>query len=163
MSFLPGPLPLVAGFPSEAGCLQKRCGSEGHGGDVVSDFRAVLLELGLLGGGVPVEAVDAVLGRVYLWTVFVVVFLAAMLACGVGPAVSGGFFAAFPAGWRPPSEELLLHLCQVRGEVECEPPVSCPERLGLGGLGVAHDAEPVVERVEGHDAVAPHAEFLLWA
>jgi hypothetical protein len=49
----------------------------------VSDFRVVLLELGLLGGDVPVEAVDAVLGRVYRWTVFVAVFLAAILACGV--------------------------------------------------------------------------------
>jgi hypothetical protein len=49
----------------------------------VSDFRVVLLELALLGGGVPVEAVDAVPGRVYRGTVFVVVFPAAILACGV--------------------------------------------------------------------------------
>ena len=83
MSFLSGPLPFVAGFSSEAGCLQKRCGPEVHGGDVVSDFRVVFLDLGLLGGGVPFEAVDAVLGRVYRWTVFVAVFLPAILACGV--------------------------------------------------------------------------------
>ena len=83
MSFLPRPLPVVAGFRSQAGRLQKRCGPEVHGWDVVSDFRVVLLELALLGGGVLVEAVGAVPGRVYWWTVFVAAFLAAILACGV--------------------------------------------------------------------------------
>ena len=50
MSFLPHPLPFVGGFRSPAGRLQKRCGPEVHGGDVVSDFRVVLLELVVLGG-----------------------------------------------------------------------------------------------------------------
>ena len=42
----------------------------------------------------------------------------------------------------------LLHLRQVDGQVVCEPAVSCFERLGLRGLGVPHDAEPVVEGLE---------------
>ena len=49
----------------------------------MSDFRVVLPELVVFGGGVPVETVGAVLGRVYRWTVFVAVFPAAILTCGV--------------------------------------------------------------------------------
>ena len=47
-----------------------------------------------------------------------------------------------------PEHLLLLHLRQVDGQVVCEPAVSCFERLGLRGLGVPHDADPVVEGLE---------------
>ena len=53
-----------------------------------------------------------------------------------------------------------LHLGQVGGQVAGEPAVSCPEGLGLRPLGIPHDAEPIVEGVEAHDAVIPDPELL---
>ena len=35
-----------------------------------------------------------------------------------------------------------------------------PEGLGLGGLGVPHDVEPIVEGLEGDYLVVPHPEPL---
>ena len=41
-----------------------------------------------------------------------------------------------------------------------EPAVPSPEGLGLGGLGVAYNAEPIVVGVEADDAVIPDPELL---
>ena len=57
----------------------------------------------------------------------------------------------------------VLHLCQVRRQVECEPPVPGPEGLGLRGLGLPHQSEPVVERLEVYDPVVPDPELPLAA
>ena len=43
-----------------------------------------------------------------------------------------------------------LHLGEVDGQVAGEPPVSRLERLGLCGLGIPHDFEPVAEGLEIH-------------
>ena len=73
-----------------------------------------------------------------------------------------------PAGWerRGPRGLLLwqewrcspLELAQVYGEVVGEPAIPGPEGLGLGGLGVPHDAEPVAEGLEGDYLIVPHPE-----
>ena len=46
---------------------------------------------------------------------------------------------------------VLIHLGQVGCQVAGEPAVSGPEGLLLGGPGVTHDTEAVVERLEVHD------------
>ena len=58
---------------------------------------------------------------------------------------------------------ISLHLGQVRRQVEREPSVPGPEALGLRGLGVPHDPEPVVERLEVHYPVVSDPELLLAA
>ena len=70
---------------------------------------------------------------------------------GTGVLGACGYRAGFP---------LSLHLAQVHGQVVGEPAVAGPEGLGLGGLGVAHDAEPIVVGVERHDAVIADPELL---
>ena len=51
-----------------------------------------------------------------------------------------------------------LDLGQVHGQVVGEPAVPSPEGLGPGGLGIAHDAEPVGKGLEAHDAVVADPE-----
>ena len=53
-----------------------------------------------------------------------------------------------------------LELRQVHGQVVGEPAVPGPEGLGLGGLGVPHDAEPIAEGLEGHNPVIADLEPL---
>ena len=55
---------------------------------------------------------------------------------------------------------MVLHLAQVHRQVVGEPAVAGPEGLGLGGLGIPHDAEPVVVGVKAHDAVIADPELL---
>ena len=49
---------------------------------------------------------------------------------------------------------------QVGGQVVGEPAVAGSERLGPGGLGVPHDAEPIAEGLEGGYFVVPDPEPL---
>ena len=51
-------------------------------------------------------------------------------------------------------------MCQVHREVEGELAVAGSEALGLGGLGVPHYADAVVERLEVHYPVVPDLELL---
>ena len=60
---------------------------------------------------------------------------------------------------RCPRPVLSLHLGEVDGEVVDEPPVSCDEGLGLGCLGVLHDAQAVLVGVEAHDPIIAHPEL----
>ena len=53
-----------------------------------------------------------------------------------------------------------LDLGQVGGQVVGEPAVAGPEGLGLGGLGVPHDAGPIAEGLEGDYLVVPDPERL---
>ena len=56
---------------------------------------------------------------------------------------------------------LFLHLRQIHGKVVGEPPVPGPEALGLGGLGLPHQPEPVAEGLEVDYPVVADPEFLL--
>ena len=55
---------------------------------------------------------------------------------------------------------MALHLGQVGGQVVDEPSVAGDEGLWLGGLGLPHDAEPVLVGLEGHDPVVTDPELL---
>ena len=62
--------------------------------------------------------------------------------------------------WGPDSGRDRLHLGQVGGQVVGEPAVPGPEGLGLGGLGVPHDAGPIAEGLEGDYLIVPDLEPL---
>ena len=53
-----------------------------------------------------------------------------------------------------------LYPGQVHAQVVGGPAVPCWEGLGFGGLGVPHDAGPIIVGLEGHDPIVPHPEPL---
>lgn len=52
------------------------------------------------------------------------------------------------------------HLGEPHGQVVIKLGVSCAERVQLDGLGVAHAAEAVAERLEVYDPVVPNRKSI---
>ena len=89
--------------------------------------------------------------------------------------VLGSGSGPFPWGRRPVSECLVLglELAWVHRQIVDEPPVAGDERLGLGRLGVAYDAEAVevvvdlsalfLARVQGTASATRGCRRLVWS